>query len=77
MKYFLMVIASAVLMFVVPGCDDEATPLVDDVADVAATEEATDVVETEAVPDVTEADVTEADVTEADVTEADVTEASD
>ena len=60
MKYFLMVIASAVLMFVVPGCDDETTPPADDVADVADAEEATDVVETEAIPDATEADVTEA-----------------
>lgn len=65
MKYFLTVIASAILMLVVSGCEDETTPTVDDVADVAVTEEATDVVETEVVPDVTEADATEADATEA------------
>ena len=65
MKYFLMVIASAILMFVVSGCEDETTPPADDVADVSATEEATDVVETEVVPDAAEADATEADATEA------------
>ena len=78
MKYFLTVIASAILMFAVSGCEDETDPPVVDVADVAVTEETTDVVETEEAPETTESDAAPApaDVSPADATEDDA-EASD
>jgi len=76
MKYFLTAIASAILMFTVSGCEGETNPPVVDAANVAVTEETTDVVETEETPETTESDAaTEpADVGPVDTTEDDAEE---